>query len=179
MLAHYPAGRTLVARPPDDAQPGSEEVLGAGTVIGLGDNVTVQVIDVRLVDERVALDLLVLVEDVAIWLPGPGPPSQRWADVERNDRSILRLPMTAAAWLRDPATKAWIAVIGQEPRTSAATLLATLYLDHRQRGAAEIRIADGLVSLRTERCVDVSDCEVMTFAPSQEAVGALSGAGGD
>ena len=64
LLERYPADHGVLARA------SAEDVVGPGSQIDLGDSVSIWVVDVRSVDERVVLDLAVLIGDTAIWLPG-------------------------------------------------------------------------------------------------------------
>jgi hypothetical protein len=126
----------------------------------LDDATAVQVVDVRQVNERVALDLAVFVDDLAIWLPGPGRPSPAWSELPPNERAVLRLPTTAAVWLHDVTPGRWLAVVGQGVRATRPAGSDMLLLDQRQHGAIEIKAGDDDVDVRTERCEGGADCEV-------------------
>jgi hypothetical protein len=151
LLARYPPSTSLL---------GSGSEIAPGTQVDVGDGAIVEVVDVRQVDERLVLDLLVLVDDLAIWLPGPGRPSARWADAPAG-RALLRLPTTAAAWLRDPTPRSWLAIVGQTPRTDVPPELGAVFLDQRSLGAVEVRLAAGDLTVLTERCEGSAGCEVM------------------
>ena len=53
----------------------------AGSRVELGDGVVVQVVDARPIGQATVLDLAILVDDLAVLLPGPAPQpdaGQRW-----------------------------------------------------------------------------------------------------
>jgi competence protein ComEC len=145
LLARYPADRVL-----EGGGPGESD-LTPGTRIVLGEDVTIEVVDVRTVDDRVVLDLAVLAGDVAVWLPGPGRPSERWSVIEDSNRTVLRLPTTAAAWLREPMSRPWHLVVGQQMRGSLALTPDLPYVEQRQARAVEIAVAVDDLTVRTER----------------------------
>jgi len=172
LLQRYPAARPLegVLVPPepmpgdgthpDDrvpvaAGPGS---VVAGTRVGLGDGVSVDLVDVRTVDDRVVLDLRIQADGLAVWLPGPGQPSRGWIALVDDDPTILRLPSTAAAWLRPPMLGRWSVLVGQGVRAPEPASRRLLSLDQRAVGAVELTVNDGALEMRTERCDDAVDC---------------------
>jgi hypothetical protein len=124
------------------------------------DDVAIDVIDVRVVDQRVVLDLAVRVDGLVVWLPGPGRPSPGWTPAISQERTVLRLPSTATAWLRDGPPQPWLMLVGQSPRLTAADLGDRMLLDQREFGAVEFVLTDGELDVRAERCDSGSGCRV-------------------
>jgi hypothetical protein len=170
LIGRYPIGERIETTPRSAVSPAGSVDADAdagssfaqpGTRVNLDDGVTIDVVDVRVVEQRVVLDLAVRADGLVVWLPGPGRPSPGWSTMLGPERTVLRLPSTATAWLRDGPPQAWLLLVGQSPRVTAADLGDRLLLDQRQHGAIELVVTDGVLDVRVARCDSGSGCQVV------------------
>lgn len=170
-LRRYPA--TLVLGPP----PAAEETEGEagpgrsattwltaepGQRMELGENIWLEIVDVRVHEEHAVLDVQLVIGALEVWLPGPGPPSPRWRDVTVADREvILRMAGRSTSWLRDAPNVTWRAVVTDLPLVSPSTELGGPVLDLRTFGAVELDFDGVALSVRTERCPSGRGCVVV------------------
>jgi competence protein ComEC len=166
-VRRYPAGLILMPPPAaSDLEAGSSVVeLGThpttvtaepGQSVGLGDGCWLEIVDVRPHEGQTVLDVRIVLGDVAVWLPGVGPPSPRWQDAaEAERRVILRLPTRTTAWLREAPKLPWLAIVSdgpiRGPDGSEPAEVPALF-DHRTHGAVEATVDEAGLTLRTERC---------------------------
>jgi len=136
--------------------------LEAGQVIDLGGGVRVEIVDVRVYDDVPAVDVQVIVGDVAVWLPSAGPPSGHWREAAAADRRVvLRLPAGSEGWLRAAPKVPWLAVIPETPPRLVPREVGTaLLLDQRTYGDVEVVVDGAGVNLRTARCPGGTQCPV-------------------
>jgi hypothetical protein len=147
---------------PTDARPGMQ--------IGLGDGVVVEVVDVRVAGQRQVADLAVLVDGVAILLPGPGSPSTRWGDVAPDAASIAAVPSGAVSWARALPPRRWLLLVGEPTPARARNAQGVPFLARREYGSVELSMARGTLAVETERCPEGRACVVELPPP---AFGAL------
>ena len=185
-LRRYPAG-LVIAPPSGPAQTGDgrQERAAAsesgpiaaevGQRVELGDGAWLEIVDVREQQGSFVLDVQVVVGEVALWLPGPGPASPGWrrvaedgdVDGDRDGRRVvLRLPSRSLAWSRAAPGVSWLAIVGdglgsERPGDDAAPDRADLVLDQRIYGAVEAVLDRDGWTLRTERCPAGRGCPVM------------------
>jgi hypothetical protein len=173
-LRKYPAQLVLGISSTDDqarqsapSRGGGGDAPGApalevGQVIDLDGGARVEIVDVRLYQDVLAVDLQVIVGDVAVWLPSAGPPSARWREAAAAGRRVvLRLPAGAEGWLRVAPQAPWLAVIPEwPPRQAPPGLGAALLLDQRTYGDIEVVLDGAGVYLRTARCPGGTQCPV-------------------
>jgi competence protein ComEC len=154
------------------ARAGSIELV-PGARIDLADSVRVQVVDVRLAGQRPAADLAIVVDgEFAVLLPGPGEPSAGWAEVAPDAVTVAALPASAVAWMRRVPARNWLLLVGERARGDADVP----FLARRESGSIELRVTDGSVGVRAERCAGGHGCEV-EVPPARRAL--LSGSAGD
>jgi competence protein ComEC len=153
LVRRYPAETVLEA---DAAQEG----VRPGTRVTLDDGTTIEVVDVRSVDDRTVLDLAVRAAGLTVWLPGPGRPDTNWASLIGQDRAVLRLPSTATSWLREGPPQPWSLLVGQGARVQAADLAGRQIVDQRRSGAVELVLTDGMLDVRSERCDSGDGCPI-------------------
>ncbi|HZO25918.1 MAG TPA: ComEC/Rec2 family competence protein [Chloroflexota bacterium] len=140
--------------------------VGRGTRIDLGDGVFVEVVDVRAVGDRRMADLAVLIEDVAILLPGPGAPSTRWPDVAPDAVSIAVLPTSAVTWARSLPARKWLLLVREASLERTREGPEVPFLARREHGVIELNVLDGSVGVHAERCTDRRACEVELPPPT-------------
>jgi competence protein ComEC len=176
LIRRYPAAAVLAGGPPsadEHAATGAHESSGdsarPGTRVVLDDRVTIEVIDVRVVDERTVLDLVIRADGLVVWLPGPGPRSPNWSTAISQERAVLRLPSTATAWVREGLPQRWLLFVAQGARLAAADLGGHLLLDQRRYGAVEFVLTDGVLDVHTERCDSGSACQVTVPEAASDA----------
>ncbi len=179
-LRRYPA--SLVVAPsadavrsggPAPATPalgGSSVVPQEGQRIDLGEDVWVHVVDVREHADVAVLDVRVVVGEVSVWLPGPGPASARWGEVAEDGRHVLvRLPSRSLAWTRVAPNVPWLAIVGDGLELADRSGTGStddadgprLVLDQRAYGGVELVLAASGWSVRTERCPRGRGCVVV------------------
>jgi hypothetical protein len=151
--------------PEDDADAAPEsaaEPLTAGARIEIGDGVSIAVVDARQAgsEQTAVLDLAVLVDDLAVLLPGPGDPSDRWADLAPEAVSVGRLPSSAVAWARSLPPRRWLLLVGEPAQERARGDSGVPLLTRREHGQVEMSIQEGQVTVRTERCSTGEGCQV-------------------
>jgi competence protein ComEC len=146
------------------ARPAIMEV-GPGTRIDLADGVNVQVIDVRLAGQRSVVDLALVVDGVAILLPGPGSPSPRWVDVAPDAVTIAALPASAVTWARSLPLRNWLLLVGEPAVERARGESGVPFLARRDHGLIELSLIQGTVGVRTERCGGGRECEIQLPPP--------------
>jgi competence protein ComEC len=136
--------------------------LTAGARVDLGDGVAVQVVDARLAgqDQAPVLDLAILVDDLAVLLPGPGDPSARWADLKPDAVSVGRLPSSAVAWARTLPERRWLLLVGEPAQARARGESGVPLLTRRAYGQVELVLEGGRVAVRTERCETGEACQI-------------------
>ncbi len=172
-LRRYPA--RLVLGPPSDGA----ESMGAGAMVlaEAGQRVEVDtglwldVVDVRTYQEQTVLDVELVMGDVAVWLPGPGPPSYRWQDPDRDGRTVvIRLPSRPTGWLQNAPRAPRLAVISDGPlRRASGRSGDAPTLDHRTYGDVLLFFDGAQPSLRTERCAAGRACLVaLALEPEPE-----------
>ncbi len=127
--------------------------------------VTVLVVDVRLAGDRPALDLAVLVGDLAIFLPGPGQPSPHWPSVAPDASTVARLPSSAVAWARSLPARHWLLLVGGPATARARGEPGLPFLTHRDHGLVDLEILDRAILARTERCEAGRNCVLEIPAP--------------
>ena len=137
-----------------------------GTRIDLGDGVTIQVVDVRLAGQRSVVDLAVLVDEVAILLPGPGATSSRWAEVAPEAVTVAVLPASAVSWARTLPPRNWLLLVGEAGLERARGQSDVPFLDRRELGSVEVSVHGGTVAVRTERCPGGRECAVALPPPT-------------
>lgn len=150
------------------ASPGrsASRELTAGARVELPDGVAVEIVDVRLAGERAVVDLAVLVGDVAILLPGPGTPSARWSALTPDAVSIAALPASAVTWARSLPPRNWLLLVGEPAQERVGGSAGVPFLARREHGSVAVRVLDGAVEVRTERCSGGRDCPVELPSPS-------------
>lgn len=142
----------------------------AGDAFAFDGGVRIDVLDVRAVGGRPALDLVVAVEGVTVLLPGSGPPSGRWSTVVGAGPVVAALPPAALTFARLLPAQAWLVAIGDGAVDRLRGEAAVPLLDRREHGQVEIAVSAGTVSIRTERCAAGRECDVVLPPP---AVGPL------
>ena len=159
-LRRYPA-RLLVAPSPGDARQVSLLAAQKGQAVDLGPAARLEVVDVRDYGDQPVVDLKIVAGDLAVWLPGPGPPSPAWSDVATATRQVvLSLPSRPSAWLRTAPAAPWLAVVAQAPVTLPPSWGGPTLLDHQTFGSIELVVAEEGPSLRLERCSGGGSCLV-------------------
>jgi competence protein ComEC len=136
--------------------------LAVGARVDLGDGVIVQVVDARRAgqDQAPVLDLAILVGDLVLLLPGPGEPSDRWADLEPDAVSVGRLPSSAVAWARALPERRWLLLVGEPAQERARGESGVPLLTRRAYGQIELSLDRGQVTVRTERCDAGEACQI-------------------
>jgi hypothetical protein len=133
---------------------------GSGMRIDLDDGVTILVIDVRLAGQRSVLDLAIVVDDVAILLPGPGSPSPRWVDIAPDAVTVAALPSSAVAWARSLPPRNWLLLVGEPAVERARGESVVPFLARRDHGSIELSLVQRSVGVRTERCSGGRSCAI-------------------
>ncbi|MGE3269854.1 MAG: ComEC/Rec2 family competence protein, partial [Chloroflexota bacterium] len=141
-------------------QAADRESLQPGAAADLGNGLSIAIVDLRLVDDRPVLDLLILAEGAAILLPGPGSPSQHWADIPADLPSITMLPASAVSWARMLPPRPWLLLVGEPGLARARGDSGVPFLTRREYGIVEIALRDGRMSVRTERCASGTRCQI-------------------
>ncbi|MFN8632552.1 MAG: ComEC/Rec2 family competence protein [Chloroflexota bacterium] len=144
--------------PPDGIVP--------GTRVDVGDGVSIQVVDARLVGERRTLDLAIQVDGVEVLLPGQGPPSARWENASSEAATVVALPMSAVSWARAVPPRPWLLLVGPPAREWLGAVSGVTYLTHREYGMVELSVERGTVSIQTERCSAGRDCQLDLARPT-------------
>lgn len=143
--------------------------LAPGAVVDLGGDVTVTVVDTRQASERPALDLVVQADGLAVLLPGPGAPSERWPAALPDVPLVARLPRSAVSWARSLPPQSWLLLIGDPGTARARGESPAPLLLAREYGTVELTVEGNAVSVRTERCAAGQDCQLQlppaTFGP--------------
>jgi hypothetical protein len=119
----------------------------------------------RLAGQAPVADLAILIDGLAILLPGPGAPSDRWADVPSDLVTVGRLPSSAVAWARLMPARSWLLLVGEAAQERARGESAVPFLSRRDYGEIGLSILDGTVSVQTERCADAEACTIVLPPP--------------
>src|SRR5690606_2372111 len=143
----------------------------AGTTIDLGDGVTVQVVDVRASGQTAVVDLAIVANGLAVLLPGPGTPSERWADVEPEAVSVGRLPSADVAWARVLPPRRWLLLVGEPVQARARGESGVPFLTRREYGQIDLRLEGDTLEVETERCADGLACQVVLPPPGLTLLG--------
>lgn len=136
-----------------------------GTTVDLGDGVTLQVVDVRASGQATVLDLAIVANGLAILLPGPGAPSERWADLEPEAVSVGRLPPADVAWARALPPRRWLLLVGEPVQERARGDSGVLFLTRREHGQIDLSLDGDALAVQTERCPDGLACQVALPSP--------------
>ena len=170
-LRRYPA-RVVLSALAEDGDAGAREDAAAdragpltaepGLIVDLGGDARLEIVDVRVQQDRPTIDAQLVAGRFAVWLPGVGPPSPRWKEAAQAGReAILRLPSRSAAWLREAPSVRWLAIVADGPVALPAGLAGTVpVLDLRIHGDVEIVLDGPTPSLRTARCPAGKGCLV-------------------
>jgi hypothetical protein len=156
---------------PDGDTPAASESatpLDPGALIDLGDGVRIQIVDVRQTGQAnpvTVVDLAILAGDLAVLVPGPGAPSNRWVEVWPDAVTIGRLPSSAVAWARVVPPRPWLLLVGEPSLERARGESGVPLLTRREYGQVELSVIDGAVAIQTERCPGGQTCQIDLPAP--------------
>jgi hypothetical protein len=155
-------GRPAASDGAADDEPGDLDgsSLEPGAVVDLSDGLSVTVVDVRLASEQPVLDLMVQAEGLAVLLPGPGAPSDRWPSTLSDQPLVARLPRSAVSWARSLPPQQWMLLIGDPGTAPARGESRVALLLAREYGTIELTLHGGAVSVRSERCSAGQDCQL-------------------
>lgn len=110
---------------------------------------------------RAVADAVIGTDAVAIWLPGPGAPSERWSEVSADVPTIVRLPGRSSGWVGKVRPGRLIAVISDGLELGDESALGDVRrLDHKTHGAVEIVVEPDGAALAVERCAGEAGCRV-------------------
>jgi hypothetical protein len=127
------------------------------------------VVDARQAGQRRVLDLLVQADGLAVVLPGPGAPSDRWPDALPDLPLVARLPRGAVSWARTLPPRSWLLLIGDAATARARGDSPVPLLLAREHGTVELTVQGVAVSAWSGRCATGRECQLElpppTFGP--------------